>query len=268
MTLIALTSAKGAPGVTTTALALALEWPRPCLLLEADPAGSSSILAGWLRGEQRHERGLIDLVDHHRHGDLAGGLHRASFDLIGSSARCLPGLTSPAQIGPVSQLWPHIAHALRGLEGTGVDVLVDAGRAGTVGFAAPILDAADLNLLVSRADLPAIAAARGRAQLLKEQLAGAAAEADSLGLVLIGPGRPYVAREISPRVGVPTIGEIPWLPSGAEHFSLGAKPEARGRRRESAAMRREARGLATALQALAQHRRTRLDPGRLVNPTT
>ena len=37
--LIALCSAKGAPGVTTSGLALALSWPRPVVLAELDPAG-------------------------------------------------------------------------------------------------------------------------------------------------------------------------------------------------------------------------------------
>ena len=39
MTAIALVSAKGSPGVTTTALLLAAVWPGGATLLEADPAG-------------------------------------------------------------------------------------------------------------------------------------------------------------------------------------------------------------------------------------
>jgi len=39
MALIALASATGAPGVSTTALGLALNWPRPVVLVEADPNG-------------------------------------------------------------------------------------------------------------------------------------------------------------------------------------------------------------------------------------
>ena len=42
MAVIALTSASGSPGVTTTALGLALLWPRPVLLVEADPTGGSA----------------------------------------------------------------------------------------------------------------------------------------------------------------------------------------------------------------------------------
>lgn len=46
MAVLALTSAKGAPGVSTAALAMTLLWPRAALLAECDPAGGSSVLAG------------------------------------------------------------------------------------------------------------------------------------------------------------------------------------------------------------------------------
>ena len=51
MALIVLTSAAGSPGVTTTALGLALTWHRPVLLVEADPTGGSALLAGYFRGQ-------------------------------------------------------------------------------------------------------------------------------------------------------------------------------------------------------------------------
>ena len=37
MAIIVLTSVGASPGVTTTALGLALQWPRECLLVDADP---------------------------------------------------------------------------------------------------------------------------------------------------------------------------------------------------------------------------------------
>ena len=49
MAVIVMTSAAGAPGTTTAALTMALQWPRRCLLVEADPAGSS-LVPGWLGG--------------------------------------------------------------------------------------------------------------------------------------------------------------------------------------------------------------------------
>lgn len=54
MAMITLVSASGAPGVTSTALALASSWPRPVLLVEADPSGSSALLAGFWRGSRDH----------------------------------------------------------------------------------------------------------------------------------------------------------------------------------------------------------------------
>ena len=80
MALIVLTSAAGSPGVTTTAVGLALTWPRPVLLVEADPTGGSAVLAGYLPRQHRPPGGLIDLAWAHRQGSLAAAL---------------PGLTMP-----------------------------------------------------------------------------------------------------------------------------------------------------------------------------
>ena len=62
MAVIALTSASGSPGVTTTALGLTLLWPRAVLLVEADPTGGSGVLAGFFRGAREYDSGLIELA--------------------------------------------------------------------------------------------------------------------------------------------------------------------------------------------------------------
>ena len=71
MALIVLTSASGSPGVSTTALGLALTWRRPVLLVEADPTGGSGLLAGYFRGQAAPSQSLIDLAFAHRAGSLA-----------------------------------------------------------------------------------------------------------------------------------------------------------------------------------------------------
>ena len=57
MAVIVLASASGSPGVTTTALGLALLWPRPVVLVDADPVGrfgdSGRLLAGHGRPQRR-----------------------------------------------------------------------------------------------------------------------------------------------------------------------------------------------------------------------
>jgi len=50
-----MTSAKGSPGVTTTALSFALTWTTPVIVAECDPSGGS-VLAGFLRGQLGSER--------------------------------------------------------------------------------------------------------------------------------------------------------------------------------------------------------------------
>src|SRR5438046_2574627 len=49
MAVLVLASPGGAPGVTTTALALTLAWPRAVVMAECDPAGGS-VLAGLWQG--------------------------------------------------------------------------------------------------------------------------------------------------------------------------------------------------------------------------
>jgi hypothetical protein len=262
MAVVALTSTKGSPGVTTTALALTLAWPRPVLLLEADVAGSSSILAGYLRGAVRHDTGLVDLALAHRRGALVDGLHAASIPLPDSQARLVPGLTGPAQAATLQAVWEPIAAVLRGLDRTGTDVIVDAGRIGAQHGPTPLLREADVTLLTTRTTLPAIAATRARAALLRDELANQGTGADGLALLLVGEGQPYSAREIRDAVATPVGAAVAWDPVNAEVFSIGAAP---GRRFQSSALLRSISAAASAIQALVTTRRERLTPGTLVH---
>ena len=75
MALITLCSIKGAPGVTTTALAMTMTWPRPALLVEADSSGGSAIMAGLLRGQVSQERSLLSLTMAAAHSVLVRSSH-------------------------------------------------------------------------------------------------------------------------------------------------------------------------------------------------
>ena len=50
MAVTVLLSPGGSPGVTTTALALAMTWPRPVVLAECDPRRHGSVLPGLWHG--------------------------------------------------------------------------------------------------------------------------------------------------------------------------------------------------------------------------
>jgi hypothetical protein len=214
MALVTLMSASGSPGVTTAALGLALTWPRPVLLVEADPTGGSAVLAGYLRGAATPPESLIDLAVAHREGRLADTLPQVTMPLPGSGVRLLPGIRSHAQAASLTGLWEPLAAVLAGLERTGQDVIVDAGRLGLAGSPQPLVAAADLALLVTRSDLVALSGARSWAKTLREdaQRLGAL---DGLGVLLVGEGRPYRAREVAKVLGVPVTASVAWDPAVA-----------------------------------------------------
>ncbi|MDN6812099.1 MAG: hypothetical protein L0L73_09965, partial [Acidipropionibacterium jensenii] len=82
MAVLLLTSAAGAPGVTSTALGLALWWPREVVLVDADPHPCHAVEAGYLGGRGRAGGGLPELARVHRQGgDLTAALWSQLIDL-------------------------------------------------------------------------------------------------------------------------------------------------------------------------------------------
>jgi hypothetical protein len=226
MAVVALTSAKGAPGVTTTALALTLAWPRPALLVEADVSGSSSVLAGYFRGTRKHDRGLIDLAAAHRDGRIEDGVWDSAVPLDEQQKWLLPGLTTSTQSGTMRNLWDPLATVLRSLDTSGIDVIVDAGRSDVHNAPMPLLREADVSLLVSRTDLPSIAAARSRARILEDELAARGTIEDAVWLLAVGEGRPLGRRELKATVRLPVVdAAMAWDPAAAAVLSAGEQPE-------------------------------------------
>ena len=231
MALIGLTSARGAPGVTTTALGMALHWHRSVLLVEADVSGGSAVLAGFLRGTLAHDRGLRDVAVALSLGDpLDEALNRSLIDLPGGQVRLLPGLANAAQAPAVSGLWAPLAEHLRSLDAAGIDVIVDLGRWGARHGPEPVAHQVDLMLLVTGSDLPGIAAARGWVPVLTSELDALGQGSDALRAVIVGPGRPYSTREIGSALGLPVLGDVAWDPRSAATLSHGRPaPRATGR---------------------------------------
>ena len=225
MALIVLASASGSPGVTSTALGLAQVWHRPVVLVDADPVGGSSLLAGYFQGTVVDDDAMVTLVMAHRDGRLAETLPRTLLSIPDTTITVLPGPKSHAQAGSLTELWPALAFELRALEQNGQDVIVDVGRLGMVHSATALIAAADLALLVSRSSLPALAAAR---QWAAELAAGSSdgTGAAAFATVLVGPGRPYSASEVSRVLSTSVLESIAWDPNGARVFSEGEKPAA------------------------------------------
>lgn len=215
--LIALTSAGGSPGVTTTAVALAVMWPRPVLVVEADPSGRSAMLAGFFRGQQ-DRAGLVELVAAHHSGLLATTLPRMAFPIEANDhARFLVGGKSHEQAPGLAKLWEPLLGVLRDLSAGGQDVLIDAGRLGLEGWPRPLVMHSDVTLLFMRSSLPAIVGSRSwSAALMADARPGHVVHA-----VPVGEGDPYSLREIGQALGMSPLGSVAWDPRRAAVFSEG-----------------------------------------------
>lgn len=202
MTMYALTSAGGAPGVTTAALALALTWPSRAIVAETDPGGPA-VLAGLFAGHVdatrnignvAYEAGTID--------SAAAEIASQLIDLDGTGTRLLlPGVADPRQAAAISPAWPVLAGALARTPGT---VFADCGRFDGTPAQAAVLAGAARVLLVLRPSLRQVARARGRLQMLADTPGNAA----PVSLLVTGPGA-LNPREITAVLGTPVTGVLP-----------------------------------------------------------
>ena len=260
--LIALTSAKGSPGVTTAALALGLVWQRRVLLAELDPAGGE-VLAGYGRAELP-VGGLSELAFAARRGGLEEQLfaHVVRLDEAGG-ALLLPGLVDPASARGID--WHGLASVLAGLDERATDVLADCGRLRAEHFPMAVLRRAATVVLVTGSTLRAVHAAKLAVADLRTLLSEAPRADGALSALVVGPGEPYAAREVGAALGVPVIGVLPRDRKAAPVLSDGAPA---GRSFSQSMLLRAARTVAAELAALARARHDRLAPAPAAPPVS
>jgi hypothetical protein len=204
MAMYALVSGGGSPGVTTTAVALALTWPRPVVVAECD-SSCGDIVAGTFAGQLHAPRGLIGLAlaASRVPDDLAAELDTQLAPLAeDGKARFLAGLSDPRQAASLAGAWPAIARALASHKAT---VIADCGRwdAGGCEPLSVLAESAAV-LMVLRPSLRQMAHADMRIEVIAEQLDGQA----RIGLVLIGEsGLPH--KDITNALGVPVVASLP-----------------------------------------------------------
>ena len=225
MTVVLLCGAPGSPGVTTTALGLALTWPRDVLLADGDREPSQSVLAGYLRGVDHRGFGLGSLLQVHRGGgDVSTDLPRHTLALAEGEAprrRFLAGFPHPGMVRLFDSLWAPLGKGFAALDTIGSDVLIDGGRIGTNGPPVGLLTNADAVVVVVRSSLRSLAATRIHLATLVDQLTSLPI-ARPWGLAVVGPRRPYASREIAHQFGAEVWAELPWDPRRAEVLSDGA----------------------------------------------
>ncbi len=206
MSVVALASARHSPGVTTTTLLAAAAWPRPVLIVEADPAGGD--LVCWYR--LHAEPNLLTLAALGRSGVAPRDTWANAQELPGaSSIRALVAPVDPRQsrAALATLLDGGLVGALRAFGKT--DVLVDVGRLEPDSAAVELFLGADVRIMVARPRLNEVDHLQTRVAWLKTE-----AVAD-LRLVVVGNG-PWSAAEVARAAGVPTVAAaLPEDPRGA-----------------------------------------------------
>lgn len=216
--LIALVSGKGAPGASTTALALTLGWPRPALLVECDPRGGD-LMWGYGQGRHAEGRGLLNLQIAARRETMSSALWSTTVEL-GENRWALPGLEEPKQAGPIE--WASLARALAAQ--SDVDVIADCGVIPALRAPSPVWTAADMVVLVTGSSLRGTRATVNVAGLLRSEVMSTGLGADRLVSGVVGPGRPYPLGDVRAAMAdaAPVLGELPWDPAAAATLSEGA----------------------------------------------
>ncbi len=194
MAVIAITSVRGAPGVTTLAVELVRRWPgAPPTMIEADPDGGCLAAREGLRTSP----GLAELA--------AAARTAFSVEALDEVAQPLPP-RGTCVVAPASP--DHVELALRAGAATVAAALagaharttiVDAGRLRPASPSFPFVTAADVVLVMVSPALDALAGLRHRAPLLAELPVG----------VVLSSTSPYDPTEIAQETGFDVIATLP-----------------------------------------------------------
>lgn len=248
MSVLVLTSAAHSPGVTALGVALAVTWPERVLLVDANREPDQAVLAGYLQGRDPGGRGLGGLLQAHRERrPLSSCLDEMTLPLGADGHDFLPGFANPGMVALFGPAWSEFGDAL---EAAGRTALVDAGRITPEGLPSALVASCSGVAVVTGSRLVDLAALR-----LYLPLVVAAAGEERVGLVVVGPGRPYGSGEIGHRFGVPVWGKLAWQPDAAAVFAAG---EPAPRRLLNSAYVEDVRRLGSALAERTQDRRVLL----------
>jgi hypothetical protein len=226
---VAICSAKGSPGVSVAALALASMWPARVVLAECDPAGSD-LRTGFLRGEvDTGGRGIGRLAAAARRSevtDLRPALAEQLWTLNPEGTLLwLPGVEDPAQANLAAGSWGRLGQTFAALENAdpiACNLIADCGRLAAPAPVHGLLASADLVLLAVRPTVTSVASAG----IWMPQLRRHVPESRRLQLLLLGAG-PFAASEVSAALDCRLAGQLPHDESAAAVLT-GVAPAGRG----------------------------------------
>jgi hypothetical protein len=229
------------PGTSTSAAALALYWPRPVLLIEADTSKPSSVIPGLMRGNESNERGLqqLSLRDHEKGHLTEEDLWEQVVPLKDRDTPVperwerwlLPAFSAPGAGQGMTTFWGELARLVTAPKGGAVDVIVDAGRLQVGDPRLALADVAETSVIHVANSLPSLAAAMAQLKPLVERLESIDNPEPLKLLITETPPKGYGAKDISRSLGLPVAGVLPWDPVSAAFYSNGDQPQARFHRK-------------------------------------
>lgn len=183
MSVVAVFSVKGAPGTTTTAMLLSSLWPRPALLVDADPAGGDVGLR--LPAEDGRpidlNRGLLTLLPGARRAMPPESVLEHAQRVLGGG-EVIAGLGGPEQATAAGAVWGSLADLFAGLPDR--DVFLDLGRLDVRSPVLPLAVRADIAICLVQASLSGVYAARARLRTLVPALRGKDGAGPRLGVIV------------------------------------------------------------------------------------
>lgn len=194
--LVGLVSAKGAPGVTTAALALAAVAPDG-LLIEFDPSGGS--VESWTGAGG--EPGLVRVASGLRRSPGPEVVLEHAVDVPIGVRSVLAPTAGPYAESTVTMARERLPLAVRAL--SDVTVFIDAGRWCRSQQTASRTNACDVVAVVCPPTVEGVEAARWLTEPLQMETRGH--------VVSLAVGdRPYPADEVAEAIGIPSVGALTW----------------------------------------------------------
>lgn len=235
MSIIAFTSVGTSPGITSTAIALTLAWPRPAVLIEADTSKPSTVVSGYMRGSVSSHHGLTALTQIHGvHGIDRNALWESMLPLAsdiddipeGHNKYVLAAHSNPDVAAASSSFWSSLSTHLPNLS-EGIDVIIDLGRwNGSSDYRNGLLSTADWAFFGTRLSLQSVAALRSRIDAAIELRTshGHLDHHSILGYSV--PAGGYPLAELARFFNVRSSGTIPFDPRWGAVYAEGQVPPA------------------------------------------
>jgi len=278
MAVIAFTSVAGSPGVTTAATALAVHWPRPVLLVEADDSAATTLMLGFFRSNLHPDAlGMRKVVYAYQTNTLHEdfilnpefGVSVPVHDLQpfqpfpipalpqGHRMWVLPGFNDLSSVTGLRSMWPALGPVLWRVSQTqAVDVLIDLSRLRLDDPRLPLIDLADRTVILTGTTLVDINRLHRRVNHtpdLADRVAGIG-RAEKFKLLTIDAVAEGQSASDFAQLIAPVIAGLPFDPAGAAVFSVGRQDVKPARNAYRQAIIRAAHAIADNANQTAERR--------------